>query len=186
MPNFTRKTNRLQVPGIYDGGQYYFVTILVKERACIFEILESNDSGIIKSGDTVVAITVSQIVANCLLELENIFEGVKIVDWVIMSNHIHCIIYLTSNSKSKVTNRNINLGDVIKSFKTQSQNRIVKATTVSSQLTKTLLYGFNYHKLWHKSYHDHIIRSEDELMSIRKYIQDNPTSWELDGLNPSS
>ena len=133
-----------------------------------------------------VAFTFSQIVANCILELESIFEGVKIYDWVIMPNHIHAIISLTPNSKSKLTQKNINLGDIVKSFKTQSQNRIVKATTVSPQLVNNLPYNFNYHKLWHKSFHDHIIRSETELFAIRKYIQDNPLSWELDELNPTT
>jgi putative transposase len=183
MQNFICRTNRLQVPGIYEGGQYYFVTILVKERACIFDVLESSIHVYTKSGDTVVTVTFSTIVADCLLELETVFEGLSVHDWVIMPNHIHTILSLTSNSKSKTTNKNINLGGVIKSFKAQAQKRIVTATTVSPHLTKTLPYGFNYHKLWHKSYHDHIIRDEAELFGIRKYIQDNPMSWELDEFN---
>ena len=184
MDRFIRKANRLQVPGIYEGGQYYFVTILVKDRACIFDILESGDYLFPKSGDTVVAFTFSQIVADCIVELESIFEGVKIYDWVIMPNHVHAIITLKPGSKSKFTQKNINLGDIVKSFKTQSQSRIVTATTVSPHLVKNLPYNFNYHKLWHKSFHDHIIRSEAEMFAIRKYIQDNPMSWELDEFIP--
>jgi putative transposase len=184
MDKFIRKTNRLQVPGIYKGGQYYFITILVKERACIFDVLESKNYIHAESGDTVVAVTFSQIVADCLFELETFFEGILVHDWVIMPNHIHAVISLTQNSNSKITHKNTNLGDVVKSFKTQAQRRIVTATTVSPLPNEKLPYSFNYHKLWHKSYHDHIIRDECELFAIRKYIHDNPVSWELDELNP--
>jgi putative transposase len=189
MYKLIRKNNRLQIPGIYNGGQYYFITILVRERACVFETLESRDylhSKSSYSGDTVVAFTFSQIIADCLLELTSIFVGLQLHDWVIMPNHIHAIISLTNNPKSRLSGKSVNLGDVIKSFKTQSQSRIVKATTVSPLLTVNLPYGFNFHKLWHKSYHDHIIREESELFAIRKYIQDNPTSWELDELHPKA
>jgi len=33
---------------------------------------------------------------------------------------------------------------------------------------------------WHPNYYDRIIRNEDELNRIRKYIIENPLKWELD------
>jgi len=35
-------------------------------------------------------------------------------------------------------------------------------------------------KLWQKNYWDHIIRSEADLIRIRKYIINNPAKWEID------
>ena len=34
--------------------------------------------------------------------------------------------------------------------------------------------------IWQKSYFDHIIRNEQELYEIRKYIEQNPIKWEFD------
>ena len=38
-------------------------------------------------------------------------------------------------------------------------------------------------KLWGAKFHDHVIRTESALQSIRMYIQNNPRKWELDRLN---
>ena len=35
-------------------------------------------------------------------------------------------------------------------------------------------------KLWGTRFHDHVIRNESALQSIRTYIQNNPRKWELD------
>ncbi len=37
--------------------------------------------------------------------------------------------------------------------------------------------------IWQRNYHDHIIRDDDELQRIRKYIRDNPLNWETDEEN---
>ena len=34
-------------------------------------------------------------------------------------------------------------------------------------------------KLWQRSYHDRIVRNDEELNRIRKYIINNPSKWEL-------
>ena len=38
-------------------------------------------------------------------------------------------------------------------------------------------------KLWGARFHDHVIRTESALQSIRTYIQNNPLKWELDRLS---
>jgi REP element-mobilizing transposase RayT len=35
-------------------------------------------------------------------------------------------------------------------------------------------------RLWQKGFHDHIVRNENELEIIRKYIDTNVQSWEKD------
>jgi putative transposase len=39
---------------------------------------------------------------------------------------------------------------------------------------------------WQRNYYEHIIRSEDELGRIRRYIEDNPRMWETDEENPAA
>ena len=35
--------------------------------------------------------------------------------------------------------------------------------------------------LWQPSYYDHVVRNEAELLEIRRYIENNPLQWLLDG-----
>ncbi|WP_157098356.1 DUF6979 family protein [Chlorobaculum limnaeum] len=41
-------------------------------------------------------------------------------------------------------------------------------------------------RLWQLRFHDHIIRNDDELDSIRRYIIDNPINWLKDQNNPEN
>jgi REP element-mobilizing transposase RayT len=41
-------------------------------------------------------------------------------------------------------------------------------------------------KLWQRNYYEHIIRDENELNRIRKYILTNPAKWENDENNINS
>ena len=34
--------------------------------------------------------------------------------------------------------------------------------------------------IWQRSFHDHIIRNEDDYKKIRQYIDNNPLKWKLD------
>jgi len=40
-------------------------------------------------------------------------------------------------------------------------------------------------RLWQRNYYERIIRNENELNNIRRYIQDNPKNWETDIENPT-
>jgi putative transposase len=192
MYKLIRKNNRLQIPGIYNGGQYYFITILVRERACVFEI-DTSDA-------------YSQIIKNELQNIEKFYKGTRLDAFVIMPNHIHAVLAINQNSKTS-------LSQIISTFKSITYKKIKMLannvtespsfppgdnTEIKSNFGETAKSGNvgvavtiqkliqNYNTIWHKSYHDHIIREESELLAIRKYIQDNPTSWELDELHPKA
>ncbi|MDD2716902.1 MAG: hypothetical protein PHW04_13495 [Candidatus Wallbacteria bacterium] len=51
---------------------------------------------------------------------------------------------------------------------------------------KTKHPGKEMGKIWQRNYYEQIIREEDEMTRIRKYIADNPAQWETDTENPSS
>ncbi|MHB1151048.1 MAG: hypothetical protein ACYCWE_00740 [Eubacteriales bacterium] len=38
--------------------------------------------------------------------------------------------------------------------------------------------------VWQRNYFEHIIRNEDDLYDIRKYIRDNPKNWEKLYIDP--
>jgi hypothetical protein len=40
--------------------------------------------------------------------------------------------------------------------------------------------------VWHRNYHEHVIRDEASLERIRRYIKDNPLRWTADEENPAN
>jgi putative transposase len=40
--------------------------------------------------------------------------------------------------------------------------------------------------VWQRNYYEHIIRNEIALNTIRQYIANNPSSWEVDQLHPQN
>jgi len=41
-------------------------------------------------------------------------------------------------------------------------------------------------RLWQRNYYEHIVRDEESLNRIRRYILDNPARWEFDRENPAA
>src|SRR5690606_25442950 len=58
------------------------------------------------------------------------------------------------------------LPEVVRGFKTFSARRIHE------------LRGTPSVSVWQRNYCEHIVRNEDELRRIRKYIANNPRQWE--------
>lgn len=88
---------------------------------------------------------------------------VNIDKYVVMPNHVHLIVVISSG----VGNRGRSpLQHVVRNIK--------------SFVTKWA--GF---PVWQKSFHDHIIRNEQDYLRIAEYIDNNPSQWELDCFHPS-
>jgi len=53
-------------------------------------------------------------------------------------------------------------------------------------VTKWFREKTDTHAVWQRNYYEHVIRSEEALIRIRQYIQDNPTRWAFDRENPAA
>ncbi|MCU0750025.1 MAG: transposase [Akkermansiaceae bacterium] len=76
----------------------------------------------------------------------------KLIDWVIMPNHVHVLVRLLNDTP---------LGDIVKRWK------------ASSAVAINRLLGKNG-SLWMCDYHDRLIRDMDHLENARAYIRKNP------------
>jgi putative transposase len=198
---YIRKHNRIPLLAIYSSANYFFVTICVNNRACVFdtclngkimtndsdiEILGNGDTELWGNGDTEVAAT-TKICVDSLFSVIDMYENVSLGDWVIMPNHLHLIITFSDTPIVKLTGKSSYLGAIIKSFKINFQKSIVEQTSVSPLLKKYFSkFELNYHKFWQKSFYDHIIRDGQDYERIQEYIYNNPAKWELDILNPKN
>ena len=103
------------------------------------------------------------------------YDHVDLDAWVIMPNHLHGIIILhdgRGGSRTAPTEKRKPLGRLIGAFKTISTKRV-------NEIRKTP--GM---QLWQRNYYEHVIRGEQALAALRKYIVENPAKWSSDLENP--
>lgn len=150
-----RKRNRLAGYD-YSSCGAYFVTICTKDRLKILSKICRGGALLRPIGDI------------CELEIERIQNRFHIMidKYVIMPNHVHMIIVIGQERAEQSPAPTV--GDIICAFK--------------SITTKTANKYENQpgRKIWQRSYHDHIIRNEQEYQKIWNYIDANPMKWDED------
>ncbi|MEG1445965.1 MAG: transposase [Ruthenibacterium sp.] len=159
-----RKPNRLKN---YDYSQngVYFITICIKDRQELLgKIIVGDDAHIVPH------IELSQYG----MVVEKYMNGIiGINKYVIMPNHIHMMIVIDERKNGTMW---ADSGTMWASSPTgQSISQLIKS--FKTLVTKEI--GFS---LWQRSFHDHIIRNEQEYLKIWKYIDSNPQKWEEDGV----
>jgi REP element-mobilizing transposase RayT len=98
--------------------------------------------------------------------------------FIVMPNHFHGIIIMQDQSgdsriaPTKMPIKRKPLGMLIGAFKTVSTKRINQIRNLAGGV------------LWQRNYYEHVIRDENELNIVRKYIMENPIRWGYDVENP--
>lgn len=134
----------------YSKENYYFVTICTQNKKCLFGRVNEFSR-------------YGKIAADSVMHIPLHYSGVKIDKFVVMPNHIHMIVIIgCHNEKSN----NPSLNDVIGLYKS-GVTRIIHGISPNE-------------KVWQRSYHDHVIRSQKNYEKIWSYIDTNPMRWEKD------
>ena len=137
-----RKKNRLKYYNYSTEGMY-FITICTKNRTEILGKIINNNIILSQEG---------KMVKKYIEQIEKVYNGTYMDEYIIMPNHIHLIINIQ---------KKMDISRIIKQYK--------------MSVSKVLGYS-----IWQKSYHDHIIRNEKEYYIIKNYIQNNVTNWKQD------
>ena len=98
------------------------------------------------------------IVAKHIEKMNTCYAGVHVDNHVVMPNHVHLLISICG---AMMASRPTTISTLVHSFKTM--------------VTRDL--GF---PIFQASYHDHIIRDEDDYRRIWQYINDNLAHWQND------
>ena len=154
-----RKPTRLKN---YDYSQngYYFITICAYNKAKIF-------GNIVGQGLAPAETKLSrygEIAKAEINDLENRYKNIKIDKCIIMPNHIHAIIAI--ENKTAGASPCPTLSDIVCAFKSLTTR---KCHTINPN-----------QKIWQSSFHDHIIRGEEDHLKIWNYIDTNPLKWKDD------
>ena len=141
-----RKVTRLENYD-YSSDGYYFITIVTKDREKILS--EINLENII------ILTEIGKLIEKSILFINQ--NENKVLEYIIMPNHIHLIIKLKNSEKSILK--------IVKDFKKFTTRNIKK----------------DYGKiLWQRSYYDKVIRNENQYIELLNYIRENPIKWNLD------
>ena len=164
----------------YSQAGAYFVTIVTRNRECLF--------GEVVDGEMRLD-AVGQIVAESWQWLAAQYDYVTLDAWVVMPNHLHGIIVITDGAGGgrgddggrvglrtapTAPAKRKTVGRLVGAFKTVSTKRINEQR------------GAPGAQVWQRNYYEHIIRDQASLNRIREYIQNNPAQWTLDRENPRS
>ena len=150
----------------YTGFDYaaqgcYFITIVTHGHICLFGHIENAEMVLNDSG---------RMIAEQYLSIESRFSLVKCMDYVVMPNHFHCILYLDRGNDDDIPK-------VIAYFKSMTTNEYIRG--VKEKGWKR----FDSH-LWQRNYWDDIIWNNRQLEYAQKYIALNPSRWNMDNINP--
>lgn len=85
--------------------------------------------------------------------IPSVYSNASVDHYVIMPNHVHMIIVLSDANAS--------------------------VPTIINQLKRRVTKQIG-HSIFQRSYHDHIIRSQEDYDNIWNYIEDNPRKWNED------
>ena len=154
----------------YSNHGAYFVTICSYEKKCLF--------GAIVGGKMVLN-DLGKIVETEWIKSGEMRKDVVLYQFVVMPNHFHGIVLLTRDivgadcvrphsPADSVHPKLTELGKMVAGFK----------SAVSSKLKKSGFIG----DVWQRNYYEHIIRNEEELISIVQYTEQNPLNWLKDSL----
>ena len=137
----------------YSSCNYYFLTLCTKDHKCIF-------------GDPQALNLIGSVVQAHIVKLPSYYRGVTVDKFAVMPNHVHMILILgidveDGRAMLAPTTPSLSVSHIIQHLK----------GVVSKHIG---------HSIWQKSFHDHVIRSEEDYRTIWEYIDTNPYRWQED------
>ncbi len=152
-----RKSPR--IPGYdYALAGAYLVTVTVDDRTNRFGHIEDSRTCLNEAG------TLVEAVWNRVPER---FGSVELDAFVVMPNHFHGILFLGVDPDAEPPS----LIAIMQAFKSETTIEYGRGVKVGKFP--------RYHRaLWHRSFHDRIIRDERILALARDYVADNPRKWQ--------
>ena len=140
----------------YSSNGAYFITICTHNRKMLFGPV---------GADSISA----RMAERTFCETIEKYPNVECPIFVVMPNHFHAIIEISrADMESAPT-----VSEIVQSFKRYSTLEYIK------MVKRGDVPPFDQ-RIWQHSYHDHIIRGEQDYLKIWQYIDSNPAKWPED------
>ncbi|TDP03074.1 transposase [Flavobacterium sp. 245] len=192
----------------YSSEAVYFITMVAKNRECIFGTIENSKMILNENG---------KVIEKELLKSITIRKNWFFHNWIIMPNHIHLLIEIqnpiefqttihiveahssASPSSISTTEHNMSLTTNVAdthccaSLQNQSLSKFSNESNLSRKPNSISSFVAIFksittkqinetESIWQTNYHDHIVRNYKRFEIIYDYIKNNPQSWETDSL----
>ncbi len=157
-----RKRNRLEHYD-YSSSGAYFITICTKDRKNIFWNKNQPSfvgEDIILPFDSIQLSPYGKIVEEAIKAIPKYYKSIELLQYVVMPNHVHMILFIPYNDGRMISSPTSIL-TAVGQMKRYVSKKIGEA-------------------IWQKSFHDHVIRDQNDYEKIAKYIYENPIKWEYD------
>ena len=154
--------NPLRNTNINYFNGWFFVTFQVAMNKTVFGVID---------GKRLVHNALGRMVSENLCRLGEIFKEIYVDTCVVMPNHVHAVIRITSTSPQRARGHDLTyfIGR-FKSFTTNQYHKMVKAEECIDIGTR----------LWNGNFYDNLVSSHRELEAVRNYTLKNPERWEED------
>ena len=141
----------------YSTPGAYFVTICTAGRRCILSKITVGAaiSRPSNSGFAIHLTPCGEIVDLAIHNIPTFYPQVSVDNYVIMPNHVHLLLQIHSDEGG----------------------RMLSAPTVGDGGGETIIACPAGKSAWQKSFHEHVIRNENDYREIWEYIDNNPAKW---------
>jgi REP element-mobilizing transposase RayT len=144
----------------YSQAGTYFITICTHQRKCLFGEIVDGQMQLNQFG---------QIVQSHWQNLAKHHFHIVLDEFVVMPDHFHGIIIIKNLNVDRQNNlQQKGIPEIIRGFKTFSARQINKLRHQSGV------------PLWQRNYYERIIRDEEQLNRVKRYIINNPQNWQKD------
>ena len=168
-----RRSIRLQGYDYSQSGAY-FLTICTHRKEHLFGKIVHGEMCLNEFGT---------IVEEEWIDSERIREEISIGEYVIMPNHFHAIAIINDETMNDQPPNNVQQPPIVSSDNTPTcpAPRSISSLMAGfkSSVTKRInqLRNLPGVPVWQRSFHDHIIRDEEDYNRICDYIENNPLKW---------
>ncbi len=136
----------------------YFVTLVTEGRRELFGQIADGELRLNGAG---------KMIERCICELEVRFKGIEAINYVVMPNHVHAILF---NDKEH------SIPEIMRQFKAVTSRLYHKWMETCGWIDYDM-------RLWQRSYYDIIIKNRRMFDFINNYIAINPERWMYDKMN---
>ena len=149
-----RKATRLSQYD-YSSSGAYFVTVCTQERKCILSHIVGDGSPVPKP--------LGKIAEEYIRKIPEKYPHVRVDKYIIMPNHIHMILFF--DVPGGTGDPSPTLGNVLGWYKYNVTRQFNEENAIAGM------------KLFQRSFHDHVIRGEEDYLKIWEYIDGNGAKW---------
>jgi REP element-mobilizing transposase RayT len=171
-PDNHRRSIRLREHDYAQPGGY-FVTICTHDHKCLFGEVVDSEMHLNELGEIVDAEW---------RRTAEIRSEVALDAFVIMPNHMHAVVFIADDPPTSSADA---LPRTLRGTGHRSLSALVAGFKAATTRRANALRCRPIVPFWQRNYYERIVRNEQDLERIRRYVTDNPARWHEDGYHPS-